>query len=194
MRQLLPLLASLGFVLAAHADGDPVAGAAKFETCRGCHAVPGYTNAFPQYHVPRLAGQHATRIAAALAAYRSGERGHPTMVAQASSLSDADVADIAAYLATAPGIPAAARASGPAPEAAQTCAACHGQDGVSPSPEFPILAGQHPDYLRFALQEYRSGARANPIMGAQAKNLSDDDIRALSAWFAAQPGPLGTVR
>jgi len=194
MRQLLSLLAMLGLALTASADGDPVAGAAKFETCRGCHAVPSYTNAFPNYQVPRVAGQHATRIVAALAAYRSGERGHPTMHAQAATLSDQDMADIAAYLAAAPGIPAAPHAAGSAPAAAATCAACHGAAGISPSPEFPILAGQHADYLRVALEHYRSGTRSNPIMAAQAKNLSDAELRALAAWFAAQPGPLGTVR
>ncbi len=74
-----------------------------------------------------------------------------------------------------------------------TCAACHGENGAKPSaPNYPILAGQYADYLAHALREYRSGKRKNVIMGAQAANLSDEDIEALAAYFAAQQGPLYT--
>ena len=55
-------LAVAAVAFTASAEGDATAGKTKFETCRGCHAVPGYTNAFPQYHVPKIAGQHAARI------------------------------------------------------------------------------------------------------------------------------------
>ena len=196
MNPTLRLIAALGLAAvasSAHADGDAAAGRVKFETCRGCHAVPGYTNAFPQYHVPKVGGQHAARIVAALHAYKSGERKHPTMVAQAASLSDQDMQDIAAYLSAEKDAPAAA-AGGTAPEKAAVCAACHGADGVSPSPEFPVLAGQHRDYLVRALHDYQSGARANPIMGAQAATLTPAEIDALTRWFAAQSGPIHTVR
>lgn len=77
---------------------DPAAGKKKFYTCTGCHGISGYSNAYPTYHVPRLGGQHATYIESALKAYRSEARKHPTMHAQASSLSDEDIANIAAYL------------------------------------------------------------------------------------------------
>jgi cytochrome c553 len=83
----------------AHAEGDPVAGKYKAETCMGCHGIPGYRNAAPAYHVPKLGDQHAEYIIAALKAYKNGERNHPTMHAQASSLSDQDMADIAAFFA-----------------------------------------------------------------------------------------------
>jgi cytochrome c553 len=81
----------------AQAAGDPVAGKEKAQTCMGCHGIPGYRNAAPEYHVPKLGGQHAEYIIAALKAYKAGQRNHPTMRAQASTLSDQDMADIAAY-------------------------------------------------------------------------------------------------
>ncbi|MDX1433793.1 MAG: cytochrome c [Gammaproteobacteria bacterium] len=76
------------------------AGQTKAIPCMGCHAIPGYSNVYPTYHVPKVGGQHAEYIIAALKAYRSGERHHPTMQAQASTLSDEDIADIAAFFAT----------------------------------------------------------------------------------------------
>ncbi|WP_231892825.1 c-type cytochrome [endosymbiont of unidentified scaly snail isolate Monju] len=82
---------------AVSATGDPQAGRAKSEACLGCHGIPSYNNVYPTYHVPKLAGQHADYIVAALKAYRDGQRQHPTMSVQASSLSDQDMADIGAF-------------------------------------------------------------------------------------------------
>jgi len=96
---VLALLAAPG-VLAA---GNGEAGKLKANTCMGCHGIPGYTNAYPTYRVPKLGGQSADYLAAALKAYKSGERPHKTMQAQAANLSDQDIADIAAFLASSPG-------------------------------------------------------------------------------------------
>ncbi len=79
------------------AAGDAEAGKTKAQTCLGCHGLPSYTNVYPTYRVPKLGGQHADYIIAALKAYHSGDRGHSTMHAQAATLSDQDMADIAAY-------------------------------------------------------------------------------------------------
>jgi cytochrome c553 len=98
---LLALTASLMCAAPAHAAGDAEAGRHKFYTCVGCHGIPNYNNVYPTYRVPKLGGQNADYIANALKEYKSGERSHPTMHAQASSLSDQDVADIAAFLSTA---------------------------------------------------------------------------------------------
>ena len=68
------------------------------------------------------------------------------------------------------------------------CAACHGPEGVSPTPDFPNLAGQHADYLEAALKHYKNGKRKNPIMAEQAKNLSQKDILDLAAYFSSQRG------
>ena len=69
-----------------------------------------------------------------------------------------------------------------------TCAACHGANGISASPEFPNLAGQYPDYLERALTHYKNGKRKNPIMTAQVANLSPKDIMDLAAYFSSQKG------
>ena len=68
------------------------------------------------------------------------------------------------------------------------CAACHGANGVSVSPEFPNLAGQYEDYLVKALTHYKNAKRKNPIMAAQVANLSPKDILDLAAYFSHQPG------
>jgi cytochrome c553 len=68
------------------------------------------------------------------------------------------------------------------------CAACHGQNGVSPSPEFPNLAGQYSDYLETALTHYKNGKRKNPIMQAQVANLTPKDIMDLAAYYSKQKG------
>ncbi|MBK6659642.1 MAG: c-type cytochrome [Proteobacteria bacterium] len=82
----------------AFADGDAAAGRKKAETCLGCHAVPGYFNVYPSYHVPKLGGQSGKYIESALKQYRDGGRQHDTMHANAANLSDQDMADIGAYI------------------------------------------------------------------------------------------------
>ena len=80
--------------------GDAQAGKIKSYTCTGCHGIPGYNNVYPTYKVPKIGGQNYEYLAAALKAYRDGERHHSTMQLQASSLSDSDIEDIAAYFAS----------------------------------------------------------------------------------------------
>jgi len=86
----------------APATGDADAGKRLAYTCTGCHGITGYKNAYPSYHVPRISGQNYEYLVAALNAYRTEQRKHPTMVAQAQSFSEQDLADIAAYLASNP--------------------------------------------------------------------------------------------
>mgnify|MGYP001346565429 CR=1 FL=1 len=78
-------------------------------------------------------------------------------------------------------------------EKSTLCVACHGADGNSPTLQFPRIAGQHADYLKKSLEEYKSGARNNPIMLGIASQLSEEDMENLSAFFAAQKGPLTTL-
>jgi cytochrome c553 len=68
------------------------------------------------------------------------------------------------------------------------CAVCHGPNGVSPSPAFPNLAGQYPDYIETALKHYKNGRRKNPIMQAQVANLTPKDMMDLAAYFSSQTG------
>tara|TARA_R110002096_G_scaffold321666_1_gene515814 strand:+ start:130 stop:426 length:297 start_codon:yes stop_codon:yes gene_type:complete len=84
----------------AYAAGDAARGEIRAETCLGCHGVASYTNVYPTYKVPKLGGQHPEYLAAALKAYRSGERSHMTMRAQAANLSDQEIDDISVYLAS----------------------------------------------------------------------------------------------
>ena len=80
-------------------------------------------------------------------------------------------------------------------KAAQVCAACHGPDGNKPTgPDFPVLAGQYPDYIKKALSDYKSGKRNNPIMKGFAATLSVQDLDDLAAWFASRSSNLVTHR
>jgi len=85
---------------AVRAEGDAKAGQVKAIPCMGCHAIPGYSNVYPTYHVPRIGGQHAVYIVAALKAYKAKQRSHPTMQAQAATLSEEDMNDIAAFFSS----------------------------------------------------------------------------------------------
>ena len=71
-------------------------------------------------------------------------------------------------------------------EKAKVCAACHGENGISQAPDSPKLAGQYNDYLVRAMNDYKTGARKNPIMAGQVANLKKEDIADLSAYFASQ--------
>ena len=179
-----------------HAAGDPEAGKNKFYTCTGCHAIPGYTNAYPAYHVPRLGGQHADYIVAALKAYKKGERQHETMQANASNLTEEDMADIAAYVSsfTEPDEPPPVDGNVAAgKQKSVPCQACHGEDGNTPTPQYPRLAGQYEDYLRKALNDYVTGGRTNPVMNSMAANLSEQDRADLAAYFASQKNGLAVI-
>ena len=158
-------------------------------TCLGCHGIEGYRNAYPSFRVPKLGGQKASYLIIALQGYRDGTRQHPTMVSQAASLTDQGIEDVAAYLATLGADTVAAGGdSGTSFEAAQTCVACHGQNGISLSPAWPTLAGQHEDYLVHALNQYRDGSRKDVVMASLAAGLSDETVALLAAYFASLEG------
>jgi cytochrome c553 len=90
--------------------------------------------------------------------------------------------------------PVAAKPVGKIPDAAQTCVACHGTDGIGITPQYPTLAGQHADYLERALTDYKKGGRKNAIMSGFAAQLSARDIKTISAYYAAQRPSLDSVR
>ena len=177
----LAMLAAPGLAAAA----DVARGAKLAYTCHGCHGIPNYKNAYPVYSVPKLGGQHAAYMVAALKEYKSGDRSHATMHAQAISLSDNDLADIAAFLGGQELKPSG-RPVGTAPKAGQTCVACHGNDGVGIMPEYPNLAGQHEDYIANSLRSYKSGVRKNAIMSGMAAPLTEQDIRELAKYYSSQ--------
>src|SRR5262249_62223105 len=83
-------------------------------------------------------------------------------------------------------------AEGAVPQAAAVCVACHGDNGVGITGQYPTLAGQHEDYLEQALIEYRKGGRKNPIMGTFAAQIKEEDIRAIARFYAKQKPTLET--
>ena len=135
------LLAALFLAETVVAEGDPEAGKELGYSCLGCHGIEGYRNAYPSYRVPKLGGQKAGYLVIALKGYRSGERSHPTMQAQATSLTDRQIEDVAAYLASlVDDLPSAGGSETSPPQAAAACAACHGQNGISVNAQWPTLA------------------------------------------------------
>jgi cytochrome c553 len=180
----------------AQAEGDAAAGMVKFETCAGCHSRPGYANAYPRYHVPKLAGQQKSYIVSAIKAYADNQRKHGAMDGNADGLKPQDVEDIAAYLTqfelsendeTITGDAEAGK------EKVASCSACHGKGGDSSDPNFPRLAGQYESYLVKALNDYKSGARNNPMMNGIAAGLNAEDILDISAFYASQEKGLSVV-
>jgi cytochrome c553 len=195
-----PTLAAFGLgviaactALSASADADPKEGAVLAYTCHGCHGVPGYKNAYPNYSVPKLGGQNAAYIVAALAGYANGDRPHQTMHSQAATLNDQDRANIAAYLQSAQPVQSSGQVVGTPPAATQTCVACHGADGAKTvTDDHPILAGQYEDYILQALKDYKSGKRKNPIMAGIIAGVEEKDFPAIAKFFAAQKGLCST--
>jgi cytochrome c553 len=181
---------------------------AKAAQCMGCHNIPGYQSSFPEvYKVPMIAGQNAKYIAAALNAYKNGDRKHPTMRGVAATLSEQDIADLSVYYEA-----LGKEASAPAPEQVRqpdarvagllqkaACVSCHGANFSKPiDPSYPKLAGQHKDYLFVALKSYKvennqAVGRNNGVMGAIAKQYSNAELKALAEYMASIDGELRTV-
>jgi cytochrome c553 len=173
----------------AVAEGDAERGAAIGYSCLGCHGIEGYRNAYPSYRVPKLGGQKASYLINALTGYRDGTRPHPTMQAQATSLSNLEIQDVAAYLSSIGGDTVAAGGDSTAGiDATSTCVACHGQNGISLSPTWPTLAGQHEDYLVHAMNQYRDGTRTDPVMSPMAVALTEDDVLLLARFYSRLSG------
>lgn len=163
--------------------GDAAAGKTVSAACAACHGVAG-VSANPAW--PNLAGQHASYLADALKAFKSGVRDNAIMSGAAKNLSEAEMQNVAAYYAqakckTAGGAKAKAEA-GKAKAAA--CATCHGANGISGNPAWPSLAGQNQDYLAGALTAFKDSNNST-VMGGIAKDLSAADIDNLAAYYAA---------
>lgn len=188
------LAGAAAFAQSPPLNGNPVHGKAISYTCLGCHGIVGYRNAYPDYSVPELRGQHPEYLVGALQEYKSGDRSHTTMHAQASELSSQDMADIAVYFAGTVLKAGASHTSTPTPPAAAAvCVACHGADGVGVVPQYPSLAGQHADYIVQALKEYRTGARKNPVMAGMAAQVKEDDLWVIADYYSKLRPGLATL-
>ena len=191
------------------APASPKSLEAKIAMCVGCHSIVGYRSSFPEvYRVPKIAGQNAKYIAAALHAYKTGDRKHPTMRGIAESLSEQDVADIATYyenlgkdgrkpLADKPNREPDAQVTAVLQKAA--CASCHGANFSKPiDPSYPKIAGQNNDYLFVALKAYKTEnnpamGRSNGVMGAIAKQFSNAELKAIANYVGSLDSDLATV-
>jgi len=188
--------------------GDVQAGERKNTMCMGCHGIVGYQATFPEVHkVPKIAGQNEQYIVNALVAYKKGERKHPSMRGIATTLTDQDIADVAAYyaqlgvVAGAAALPKAPAGSTKAAElvAKGACTSCHGESLNQPvDPGFPKLAGQYRDYLFVALKSYKAEGnpnvgRGNAVMGGVAKQFSHAELKVLAEYLASLQGDVKTV-
>lgn len=173
----------------AAAAGDVEQGKQLGYTCMGCHGIAGYRNAYPSFRVPRLGGQQGAYIEAALRAYRDGTRVHPTMRAQASSLTDQDIENLIAWITSSDDASDTVTTETAAHvAAAAACVACHGAEGEGIIPQPPTLAGQETDYLEYALHQYKDGTRTGTVMSAFTASLSDADIAQLANFYGSQDG------
>jgi len=196
--------------------GDAGAGAKKIAMCIGCHGLPGYQSSFPVvYKVPKIAGQNAKYIVAALNGYKSGDRKHPSMRGVAGSLSDQDMADVAAYYEHLgkEANPAAVPAAPEAPPAelkdrVAACEACHGKNfNNTVDPANPRLAGQYADYLLVSLKAYmtdnnprvgRTSATMRGMVmkeaeGKKTPTFTNAELKVLAEYLSSLPGELRTV-
>ncbi|AYQ26975.1 cytochrome c4 [Polaromonas sp. SP1] len=200
--------------LAQEIKGDAKAGETKNAMCIGCHGIKGYQASFPEvYKVPMISGQGAKYITAALNEYKKGDRKHPTMRAIADSLSDQDIADLAAHYSAdgavasaAPADPKAVKAPSKEPSAQvqallnkANCASCHGANFSSPiDPSYPKIGGQHADYLFVALKAYKVDnnpkvGRSNAIMAGMAKQYTNPELKLLANYLSSVDGDLKTI-
>ncbi len=211
MKQAIPLMLALAGALstAPALAGDVEKGRQKAAMCIGCHGIPGYQASFPEIHkVPKISGQNAKFIIASLTAYKRGDRKHPTMRGLAASLSDDDMADLGAFYEQdgASSVKSVAATTPRQPSAAVqallekgVCASCHGANYNQPiDGSYPKIAGQHADYLYVALRSYKVEGnphvgRNNAIMGAQVKQFSNAELKAMADFLATLPGDLRVV-
>ena len=211
---LLPLLVALvtqvtSFsAFAEEIKGDAKQGGVKNASCIGCHGIVGYQASFPEIHkVPKISGQGAKYIASSLTAYKKGERKHPTMRGIADSLTEQDIADLAAYY-EASGVVAGAAAPGKAADGSAKamelvtkggCVSCHGDNFNKPlDPSYPKIAGQHSDYLFVALKAYKAEnnaivGRGNAIMGGMVKQFSNAELKEMANYIGSLQGDLKVV-
>ena len=195
--------------LAQDVKGDAKAGMAKNAMCIGCHGIKGYQASFPEvYKVPMISGQSAAYIASALREYQKGERKHPTMRAVSQSLTEQDMADLAAYYSGHGVVAGAELPAKPAKEASAdvqallnkaNCASCHGANFSKPiDPSYPKIAGQHADYLFVTLKAYKTDnnakvGRAHPIMAGMARQYTNAELKSMSKYLASLPGELKAI-
>jgi cytochrome c553 len=164
-------------------DGDAKAGGHGAEACAGCHGADGNASGAD---MPTLAGQDARYFIKAMEAYKDGERQHQQMFGAVEALSEVEISDLAAFYATQEPVRRNVRVPFTSAEWMARCERCHGLDGNSSDPRFPMLAGQDAEYLKKALQAYTERGNGSAAMHAMADPLSTADVDRIVAHYAAQ--------
>jgi cbb3-type cytochrome c oxidase subunit III len=196
------LLTAVFSVSAIAADPKPAgpkidanAGSAKFTAvCASCHGADGNSGS-PEN--PKLAGQHPEYLVKQLTEFKSGKRKNAIMQGFASTLSDEDMRNIAAWASQQKAKPGFAKdkalvaageriyKGGIQDRQIAACAGCHSPTGAGMPSQYPRLAGQHGDYIASSLKAYRDGGRTNnAVMTGVAAKLNDREIKAVSDYIA----------
>jgi cytochrome c553 len=178
--------------------GDPVAGKEKSQLCQGCHGEEGISI---EGLIPKLAGQYGKYISKELRNYQAGTRSHQIMNAMAATISDDDLADIAAYFASRTKMKGNGSENelgkklflnGDISRTMVACVNCHGVNGKGLTPNtsmFPVIGGQQRDYIRRQLVNFRKGDRTNSpngIMNRITQKLTDAELEALAEYVSEQ--------
>ncbi len=180
-------------VMADEAKPDLAKGAAtSAAVCGACHTADG-SRGIPTN--PILQGQHADYLVKQLTEFKSGKRDNAIMKAMASTLSDDDMRNVAAFYASKTAKPGQSKdpatfvlgqkiwRAGIAEKQVPACAGCHGPTGAGIPSQYPRLGGQHAEYVSSELGMFRSGKRANNAqMAVVAGRLSDAEIAAVSDY------------
>jgi cytochrome c553 len=180
-------------------EGNPVAGREKSQLCQGCHGEFGISTVGL---IPKLAGQYPEYIEKQIRNYWAGTRTHQIMNAMAATLNDDDLHDVAAYFAHQPRMAGDGSENnelgkkiflhGEASKLIFACVNCHGIKGKGLDPNismFPVIGGQHKDYLRKQLTDFRENIRTNSpsnIMNTITQYLTDAEIEAVADYVSKQ--------
>jgi cytochrome c553 len=160
---------------------DLVAGKNRAMVCQGCHGSAGVSS---MAQFPSLAGQSHSYLEEQLNNFKTGTRINAMMQPLTKDLSDADIQNLAAYFASLPSKSAGGdtNLAKQGKDKVTMCLGCHGPK-LTGQAQVPRLAGQHPDYLAKQLHDFKSAERKAGHMNMIAKTLSDDDIKAISAYL-----------
>lgn len=164
-------------------EGDINVGRRLSADCESCHGVDGNAES---PGMPTLAGQDAKYFIKAMNHYKDGTRKHKKMFEAVEALSEQEMTDLATYYAAEEPRRRDVRTPLNSTEWIKRCERCHGIDGNSSDPRFPMLAGQDETYLKSALKAYATGVRENTTMYAMSAPLSTMDIEYIAAYFASQ--------
>jgi cytochrome c553 len=178
-------------------NGNPVSGKSKSTLCQGCHGEDGLS---VENLIPHLAGQYSAYIVKELRNFQTGARKHQIMSVMAKTISDFDLADIAAYFASQEKMQGGGWGNNPVGKNLylhgdkarniQSCASCHGVNGKGKAPNigtFPVIGGQHKEYLRAQLINWQTGQRTNSpggVMRKISKSLTSKEIDALTDYLS----------